>query len=214
MGFLLFPVGNHQVARRRLFWNVGLVATAVGGNWVTVFYTGETGGHVVRALLLSWLLASLTLRLTKVSRRAGAEQNEANLYSAAATLALVGGMVASFFEAGIAATGLDLLSSFVYVIGVRAEAKLDKALSERVRASMEGVHRTMALAAALWVATDLVILVATRTWQVVLLVASSSATVALATHAMSISFPDHDPVFGTVVLSEVIVSAEGGENER
>lgn len=208
MGFLFFPVGNHQVARRRLFWNVGLVATAVAGNWVTVFYTGETGGHVVRALLLSWLLASLTLRLTKVSRRAGAEQNEANLYSAAATLALIGGMVAAFFEAGIAATGLDLLSSFVYVIGVRAEEKLDRVLLDHVRESVQKVHRTMAFAAALWVATDITILVATRTWQVVLLIASSSATFALATHAMSISFPDHDPVFGTVALSDVIVSAQ------
>jgi hypothetical protein len=214
MGFLVFPVGNHQVARRRLFWNVGLVATAMAGNWVTVFSPDATGGHVVRALLLSWLLCSLTLRLSKVSRRAGADHNEANLYSAAATLALVGGMVAAFFEAGIAATGLDLLSSFVYVIGVRAEAKLDQALSESVSASMEGVHRTMAFAAALWVSTDLVILVATRTWQVVLLIASSSATVALATHAMSISFPDHGRVFGNVALSDVIVSNPGGENER
>lgn len=206
MGFLFFPVGNHQVARRRLFWNVGLVATAVAGNWVTVFYTGETGGHVVRALLLSWLLASLTLRLTKISHRAGEDQNEANLYSAAATLALVGGVVAAFFEAGIAATGLDLLSSFLYVIGVRTEVKLDEVLSQRVRASMRSVHRTMAFAASLWIASNITILVATRTWQIVLLIASSSATFALATHALSISFPDHDPVFGTVALSDVVVS--------
>jgi len=205
MWFLVFPVGNHQIARRRLFWNVGLVVTAVAENWVTVFYTGATGGHVVRALLLSWLLGSLTLRLSKISRRAGADHNEANLYSAAATLALVGGMVAAFFEAGIATTGLGLLSSFVYVIGVRAEAKLDKALMERVRASMQSVHRTMAFAAALWVATDIAILVASRTWQVVLLIASSSATVALAIHAMSVSFPDHDTA--TISLAGTIVHA-------
>ena len=150
-----------------------------------------------------------------MSRRAEEDHNGANLLSAAATLSLIGGgVVSSFVDAGIAATGLDLLSSFIYVIGVRAEAKLDKVLSESVRASVEGVHRTMEFAAALWVATDITILVATRTWQIVMLIASSAATFALATHALSISFPDHDIVLGTVSLSNVIVSGKHEGNEQ
>ena len=150
MGVLLFPVGEHQTARRRLFWNVGIVVTAVVENWLALFVPASAmEGHVVRASLVSWLLVSLALRVSKIATSAGSERNYANLTGAAATLLVLASSVAAFVEARTTSIGFDILASFLYVIAIRMEQQLDRGL--RNSDSLARVHVTMTLAAGLWV---------------------------------------------------------------
>lgn len=150
MGFLLFPVGRHQAARRRLFWNVGVVVTAVVANWLVLFAPpSATEGYVVRALIVGWLLVSLAPRLAMVATRADAETTCANLTSAAATLLLLTSSATAFVGAETTAIGFDIFASFLYVVAIRTEQQFDQGL--RNSDSLARVHVTMTLAAGLWV---------------------------------------------------------------
>ena len=200
MGFLLFPVGEHQTARRRLVWNVLLIVVAVVSNWLAVFASSaELGGRVVRALLVSSLLVSLAFRLSRVASTAGASRNCANATSAAATVLLIASTVAAFFGAALTSLGLDLMASFLYVIAIRLEPQMDRGLKNAQE--LARVHGTMAFAATRWVATDLTILVASRGWQLVLLASSTAAAAVLVAHAASTPFPDGDDEVGRILRS-------------
>ena len=213
MGFLLFPVGKHQTARRRLVWNVLLIVVAVVSNWLAVFASSaELGGRVVRALLVSSLLVSLAFRVSHIASAAGASRNYANITSAAATVFLIASASAAFFGAALASLGLDLMASFLYVVAIRLEQQMDRELKNAEE--LARVHGTIAFAAVLWVATDLTILVASRGWQLVLLASSTAATAVLVWHAASTPFPDGDDEIGRIISSVYVTSDFSNREER
>ena len=150
MCFLLFPAGRHQAARRRLFWNVALVVTAVVANWLALFTPpSATEGHVVRACLVGWMVVSLAATLAAIASGASAETRYANLGSAAATLLWVTSSVAAFAGAETTSIGFDVLASFLCVVGIRTEQQLHR--RSRNADSFARVHVTLTLAAGLWV---------------------------------------------------------------
>lgn len=214
MGFL-FAGDAHVAVRRRLIWNIGLIATATAANYVTVLAPTTAEGHVVRALLLSWLLGSLTLRLSRISVSSGHNEYVANVVMSISTLALIGGMIAFFFEASIVGSGLDLLSSFLTVIGIRSEVQADaeRELETHVRNDLKTAYGILWLSAALWVSSDLAILVGNEAWQVAMLAGSTAAVVLLAIQTLRIRFPRAivDPK-GDVAVASLIVSTPQQKN--